>query len=60
MLPTLKYYLLLIWFRVLISQNYEMAINGPEKVKNIVQNERKVSILCICYLFICACLFLWN
>ena len=30
--------------QALISQNYEMAINGPwEKVKKIVQNERRLA-----------------
>ena len=40
--------------QVLISQNYEMAINGPwAKVKKIVQNERRLAFyLFVIYLFV--------
>lgn len=55
----LKYYLLKIlsinMVQALISQNYEMAINGPwEKMKNIVQSERRLtfylSVIYLCML----------
>lgn len=54
----LKYYLLKIlsinMVQVLISQNYEMAINAPwEKMKNIVQCERRLTFyLSVVYLFV--------